>query len=45
MTRALTHLDNCYFIKSLKAIGYVCKTNTVSNTALGFWWSTRNVDY
>ena len=33
MTRALTHLDNCYFIKSLKAIGYMCKTNTVSNTA------------
>ena len=33
MTRALTHLDNCYFIKSLKAVGYVCKTNTVSNTA------------
>ena len=33
ITRALTHLDNCYFIKSLKAIGYVCKTNTVSNTA------------
>ena len=33
MTRALTHLDNCYFIKSIKAIGYICKTNTVSNTA------------
>ncbi len=33
MTRALTHLDNCYYIKSLKAVGYVCKTNTVSNTA------------
>ena len=33
MTRALTHLDNCYFIKSLKAVGYICKTNTVSNTA------------
>ena len=33
MTRALTHLDNCYFIKSIKAVGYVCKTNTVSNTA------------
>ena len=33
ITRALTHLDNCYFIKSLKAVGYVCKTNTVSNTA------------
>ena len=33
MTRALTHLDNCYSIKSLKAVGYVCKTNTVSNTA------------
>ena len=33
MTRALTHLDNCYYLKSIKAIGYVCKTNTVSNTA------------
>ena len=33
MTRALTHLDNCYFIKSIKAYGYICKTNTVSNTA------------
>ena len=33
ITRALTHLDNCYFIKSLKAVGYLCKTNTVSNTA------------
>jgi len=33
MTRALTHLDNCYFIKSIKAVGYICKTNTVSNTA------------
>ena len=33
MTRALTHLDNCYYLKSIKAKGYVCKTNTVSNTA------------
>ena len=33
MTRALTHLDNSYYIKSIRAIGYICKTNTVSNTA------------
>ena len=33
MTRALTHLDNCYSFKNFKALGYICKTNTVSNTA------------
>ena len=33
MTRALTHLDNCYSFKNFKAAGYICKTNTVSNTA------------
>ena len=33
MTRALTHLDNCYSFKNFRARGYICKTNTVSNTA------------
>ena len=33
MTRALTHLDNCYSFKNFFAKGYICKTNTVSNTA------------
>ena len=33
MSRALTHLDNCYSFKNFTARGYICKTNTVSNTA------------
>jgi xanthine dehydrogenase large subunit len=33
MTRALTHIDNCYWIPHFRATGYCCKTNTVSNTA------------
>ena len=33
MTRALTHLDNCYSFKNFQAKGFICKTNTVSNTA------------
>ena len=33
MSRALTHLDNCYSFKDFTARGYICKTNTVSNTA------------
>ena len=33
MTRALCHVDNCYFIPHVRATGYCCKTNTVSNTA------------
>ena len=33
MSRALTHLDNCYSFKDFKAEGFICKTNTVSNTA------------
>ena len=33
MTRALTHSDNCYSFKHFIAKGYICKTNTVSNTA------------
>ena len=27
MTRALTHLDNCYSFKHFFARGYICKTN------------------
>jgi xanthine dehydrogenase large subunit len=33
LTKALTHVDNCYYIPNFRAIGYSCKTNTVSNTA------------
>jgi xanthine dehydrogenase large subunit len=33
VTRALTHVDNCYWIPHFRAVGYCCKTNTVSNTA------------
>ncbi|KAJ6490221.1 Molybdopterin-binding domain of aldehyde dehydrogenase-domain-containing protein [Mycena vitilis] len=31
--RALTHLENCYFIPDVDVHGRCCKTNTVSNTA------------
>jgi xanthine dehydrogenase large subunit len=33
VTRALCHVDNCYWIPHVRAVGYSCKTNTVSNTA------------
>jgi xanthine dehydrogenase large subunit len=33
MTRALCHVDNVYFLPAVRLRGYVCKTNTVSNTA------------
>ena len=33
MTRAMTHIDNCYSLKNIVVNGYCCKTNTVSNTA------------
>ena len=33
LTKALTHVDNCYYIPNFRAVGYSCKTNTVSNTA------------
>lgn len=33
MDRACTHLDNCYHIPHAWIRGWVCKTNTVSNTA------------
>lgn len=33
MDRCLTHMDNCYFIPNVWLRGWVCKTNTHSNTA------------
>ncbi len=33
LARALTHVDNAYWIPHLRAVGLPCKTNTVSNTA------------
>ena len=33
VSRAVTHVDNCYWIPNFRATGYVCKTHTVSNTA------------
>ncbi|KAF5004587.1 hypothetical protein FDECE_8917 [Fusarium decemcellulare] len=33
MDRACTHIDNCYHIPHAWVRGWVCKTNTVSNTA------------
>lgn len=33
LARALTHVDNCYWVPHFRAVGYACKTNTVSNTA------------
>jgi len=33
VARALTHIDNCYYLPAVRAVGLSCKTNTVSNTA------------
>jgi xanthine dehydrogenase large subunit len=33
VSRALTHIDNCYYLPAVRAVGLACKTNTVSNTA------------
>ena len=33
LDRGLFHCDNCYKIPNLRCTGYVCKTNTPSNTA------------
>jgi xanthine dehydrogenase large subunit len=33
LTRALCHVDNCYFLPNVRMRGLPCKTNTVSNTA------------
>jgi xanthine dehydrogenase large subunit len=33
LTRALCHVDNCYYLPNVRLRGLACKTNTVSNTA------------
>jgi xanthine dehydrogenase large subunit len=33
MTRALCHIDNCYYLPAVRARGTLCRTHTVSNTA------------
>ena len=33
MHRAILHSDNCYYLKNIEVVGYLCKTNKVSNTA------------
>merc|ERR1712137_463210 len=33
MERALFHVDNCYKIPNVRAVGQVCKTNVTTNTA------------
>ena len=33
LTRALCHVDNCYFLPNARLRGLCCKTNMVSNTA------------
>ncbi|UYN94563.1 MAG: xanthine dehydrogenase molybdopterin binding subunit [Enhydrobacter sp.] len=33
IARALTHVDNAYFIPHVRAVGYPCRTNKQSNTA------------
>lgn len=33
LTRALCHVDNCYWLPNLRFTGYACKTNIASNTA------------
>ena len=33
LTRAVTHVDNCYWIANYRVTGVACKTHTVSNTA------------
>jgi xanthine dehydrogenase large subunit len=43
LTKALTHVDNCYWIPNYQAVGYACKTNTVSNTAFRGYGSPQAV--
>ena len=33
VTRALTHIDNCYHLPNVDLLGFAARTNTVSNTA------------
>ena len=43
LTKTLTHIDNGYWIPNYRAIGYPCKTNTVSNTAFRGYGSPQAV--
>ena len=43
LTKTLTHLDNAYSIPHFRAVGYACKTNTVSNTAFRGYGSPQAV--
>jgi xanthine dehydrogenase large subunit len=43
LTKTLTHIDNCYWIPNYRAVGYSCKTNTVSNTAFRGYGSPQGV--
>ncbi len=33
VSRAMFHIDNCYFVPALEVAGYICKTNVTSHTA------------
>jgi xanthine dehydrogenase large subunit len=43
LSKALTHIDNVYSLPNFRAIGYACKTNTVSNTAFRGYGSPQAV--
>ena len=43
LTKALTHVDNSYWIPNYRAVGYACKTHTVSNTAFRGYGSPQAV--
>ena len=43
VTCALCHVENCYWIPHVRAVGYSCKTNTVSNTAFRGYGGPRAV--
>ena len=43
LTKTLTHVDNAYWIPNYRAVGYSCKTNTVSNTAFRGYGSPQAV--
>jgi xanthine dehydrogenase large subunit len=43
LTKTLTHVDNAYWIPNYRAVGYPCKTNTVSNTAFRGYGSPQAV--
>lgn len=43
LTKTLTHVDNTYWMPNYRAVGYACKTNTVSNTAFRGYGSPQAV--